>query len=61
MRALVDKTLKPVLIIGGLGTALAGVDAFAPRSRGFLAPAIMDTPIVLWTLWYFASAREAGR
>ena len=31
MRALVDKTLKPVLIIGGAGTALAGLNAFAPR------------------------------
>jgi len=31
MRSFIDKTLKPVLIVGGLGTALAGVDAFAPR------------------------------
>ena len=31
MRALMDKTLKPVLLIGGLGTAAAGVDAFFPR------------------------------
>ena len=126
MTRLVDKTLKPVLIIGGLVTALAGLDAFAPRfavenvqnlefipeytifvqhwgimvclmglfmvgaafkkswrtpillysliekafmvflvftnlshdfSRGFLAPAIMDAVIVLWSLAYFASPR----
>ena len=31
MKTLADKTLKPVLIIGGAGTALAGVDAFLPR------------------------------
>lgn len=31
MRTMIDKTLKPVLIVGGAGTALAGVDAFAPR------------------------------
>ncbi len=126
MAKLIDKTLKPVLIIGGLGTALAGLDAFAPRfavenvqnlefipeytifvqhwgimvclmglfmvgaafkkswrtpillysliekafmvflvftnlshdfSRGFLAPAIMDAVIVLWSLAYFALPR----
>ena len=126
MTRLVDKTLKPVLIIGGLVTALAGLDAFAPRfavenvqnlefipeytifvqhwgimvclmglfmvgaafkkswrtpillysliekafmvflvftnlshdfSRGFLAPAIMDAVIVLWTLAYFTLPR----
>ena len=130
MRTLVDKTLKPVLIIGGAGTALAGLDAFAPRfavekvqdlefipeytifvqhwgimvclmglfmvgaafkkswrtpillyslvekafmvflvfsnfshsfSRGFLAPAIMDAVIVLWTLAYFASPRSGAQ
>ncbi len=31
MKTLIDKTLKPVLIIGGLGTAAAGVNAFFPR------------------------------
>ena len=128
MKQVIDKTLKPVLIIGGLGTALAGVDAFAPRfavenvqnlefvpeytifvqhwgimvclmgvfmvgaafrpswrtpillyslvekafmvflvfsnlghsfARGFLAPAIMDAAIVVWSLAYFATKREA--
>ena len=130
MTKLVDKTLKPVLIIGGLVTALAGLDAFAPRfavenvqnlefipeytifvqhwgimvclmglfmigaafkkswrtpillyslvekafmvflvftnlshdfSRGFLAPAIMDAVIVLWSLAYFASPRHGAK
>ena len=129
MKTLADKTLKPVLIIGGAGTALAGLDAFSPRfaveniqnmefvpeytifvqhwgimvclmgvfmiaaafksswrtpillysliekaflvflvfsnighsfSRGFLAPAIMDSMIVLWTLWYFASSKKVA-
>ena len=31
MQKLIDATIKPVLIIGGLGTALAGADAFFPR------------------------------
>ena len=31
MKTLIDKTTKPVLIIGGLGTALAGLNAFVPR------------------------------
>ena len=129
MKTLADKTLKPVLIVGGAGTALAGVDAFLPRyavenvqklefipeytifvqhwgimvslmgvfmigaafkqswrtpiltysliekafmvflvfsnfgesfSRGFLAPAIMDSFIVVWTLWYFASSKKVA-
>ena len=129
MASLIDKTVKPVLIVGGAGTALAGVDAFLPQfavenvqslewvpdytifvqhwgimvslmgvfmiaaafkkswrtpillysliekafmvflvfsnlshafSRGFLAPAVMDAFIVVWTLWYFASATKGG-
>ncbi len=31
MQKFIDVTIKPVLIIGGIGTALAGVDAFFPR------------------------------
>ncbi len=31
MQKFIDVTIKPVLIVGGLGTALAGVDAFLPR------------------------------
>jgi hypothetical protein len=31
MKTFIDKTIKPVLIVGGIGTALAGIDAFAPR------------------------------
>ena len=31
MKAFIDKTIKPVLIIGGIGTALAGLDAFLPQ------------------------------
>ena len=31
MQKLIDVTIKPVLIIGGIGTALAGLDAFFPR------------------------------
>ncbi len=31
MQGFIDKTLKPVLIIGGLGTAAAGLYAFAPQ------------------------------
>jgi hypothetical protein len=31
MQKFIDVTIKPVLIIGGIGTALAGVDAFLPR------------------------------
>jgi hypothetical protein len=31
MQKFIDVTIKPVLIIGGLGTALAGLDAFFPR------------------------------
>lgn len=31
LNTLIDRTLKPVLILGGAGTALAGLDAFSPR------------------------------
>ena len=31
MKTFIDKTTKPVLIVGGLGTALAGLNAFLPR------------------------------
>ncbi len=31
MKKFIDATTKPVLIVGGLGTALAGLDAFLPR------------------------------
>jgi hypothetical protein len=31
MHKFIDLTIKPVLIIGGAGTALAGIDAFFPR------------------------------
>jgi len=31
MQKFIDKTIKPVLIIGGLGTAAANLDAFFPR------------------------------
>ena len=31
MQKFIDVTIKPVLIIGGAGTALAGLDAFFPR------------------------------
>ena len=31
MRKFIDVTIKPVLIIGGIGTALAGLDAFLPQ------------------------------
>ncbi len=31
MQRFIDVTIKPVLIIGGIGTALAGIDAFFPR------------------------------
>ena len=31
MSTFIDKTIKPVLIVGGGGTALAGLDAFLPR------------------------------
>jgi hypothetical protein len=31
MQKFIDVTIKPVLIIGGIGTALAGIDAFFPR------------------------------
>ncbi len=31
MQKFIDVTIKPVLIIGGAGTALAGLDAFLPR------------------------------
>lgn len=31
MHKFIDLTIKPVLIIGGVGTALAGIDAFFPR------------------------------
>jgi hypothetical protein len=31
MQKFIDVTIKPVLIIGGIGTALAGLDAFFPR------------------------------
>jgi len=27
----IERTIKPVLIVGGIGTALAGLDAFFPR------------------------------
>lgn len=30
MKKFIDLTIKPVLIIGGIGTALAGANAFAP-------------------------------
>jgi len=31
MQKFIDVTIKPVLIIGGIGTALAGLNAFFPR------------------------------
>ena len=31
MKKFIDVTIKPVLVIGGLATALAGLDAFFPR------------------------------
>ena len=31
MQRFIDVTIKPVLIIGGIGTALAGLDAFLPQ------------------------------
>ncbi len=31
MQKFIDVTIKPVLIIGGIGTALAGLNAFLPR------------------------------
>ena len=31
MSAFIDKTIKPVLIVGGTATALAGLDAFLPQ------------------------------
>ena len=31
MQKLIDATIKPVLILGGVGTALAGANAFFPR------------------------------
>ncbi len=31
MKTFIDRTVKPVLIVGGSGTALAGLDAFFPR------------------------------
>ena len=31
MKKFIDRTFKPFFIITGLGTALAGLDAFAPR------------------------------
>jgi hypothetical protein len=31
MNTFIDKTIKPVLILGGIGTALAGLNAFLPR------------------------------
>jgi len=31
MGSFIDKSLKPVLLIGGAGTALAGLNAFAPQ------------------------------
>ncbi len=31
MKKFIDRTIKPVLILGGLGTAAAGLNAFLPR------------------------------
>jgi len=31
MKSFIDKTVKPVLVVGGLGTAAAGLNAFLPR------------------------------
>ena len=31
LKTFIEKTTKPVLILGGAGTALAGLDAFLPR------------------------------
>ena len=31
MQKFIDLTIKPVLIIGGVGTSLAGLNAFFPR------------------------------
>ena len=31
MHKFIDVTIKPVLIIGGIGTAAAGLDAFFPK------------------------------
>ena len=128
MSVFIDKTIKPVLIVGGVGTALAGVDAFFPRfavenvqnldwvpeytifvqhwgmmvclmgvfmvaaafveswrtpillygliekafmvflvatnlgqafAGGFMAPAVMDAFITVWSILYFATRRNA--
>ena len=127
MQKFIDKTIKPFLIIGGLGTAAAGLDAFFPRfaveniqkmtfipeytifvqhwgimvclmgvfmfasafkeawrvpillysmiekafmvflvvsnsgqpfAGGFIAPAVMDAIIVVWSVLYFISLRD---
>jgi hypothetical protein len=127
MQKFIDMTIKPVLIIGGLATAAAGLDAFFPRfaveniqkmtfipeytifvqhwgimvcligvfmvaaafkeawrvpillygmiekafmvflvvsnlgqsfSGGFLAPAVMDAIITVWSVLYFISLRR---
>ena len=34
MQKFIDKTIKPVLIIGGLGTAAAGMNAYTLTDRG---------------------------
>ena len=31
MKSFIDKTIKPVLVVGGLGTSAAGLNAFLPR------------------------------
>ncbi len=31
LNTFIEKTIKPVLIVGGIGTALAGANAFLPR------------------------------
>jgi len=128
MQKFIDVTIKPVLIVGGIGTALAGLDAFFPRfavenvqklewvpeytifvqhwgimvcligvfmvaaafkeswrtpillygliekafmvflvvtnlgqafAGGFMAPAVMDAFITVWSILYFATRRNA--
>jgi hypothetical protein len=53
----IDVTIKPVLIIGGLGTAAAGLDAFFPR---FAVENIQKLAITMWSRSMALSLSDDG-
>ena len=54
MKTFIDKSIKPVLLLGGIGTALAGVNAFFPRF------AVENVQNLDWVLQYTIFVQHWG-